>query len=67
VEQTRPDPQPLRGRDKLTITPHVARYSEQAMVGPQSGAANEGRRALTGQWPVNVVHKAVKGHNRAGL
>jgi D-3-phosphoglycerate dehydrogenase len=62
-----PDPHPLRGRENVTITPHVAWYSEQAMVGLQSGAPNEVRRALTGQWPVNVVNKAVKGNNRAGL
>jgi D-3-phosphoglycerate dehydrogenase len=25
------------------------------------------RRVLSGEWPVNVVNKAVKGKNRAGL
>ena len=25
------------------------------------------RRVLTGEWPINVVNKAVKGKNRAGL
>ncbi len=62
-----PDPHPLRGRDNVIITPHTAWYSEQAMVGLQSGAPNEVRRVLTGQWPVNVVNPAVKGKNRAGL
>lgn len=62
-----PDPHPLRGRDNVTITPHAAWYSEQAMVGLQAGAPAEVRRALTGQWPVNVVNKAVKGKSRAGL
>ncbi len=31
------------------------------------GAPNEVRRVLSGEWPVNVVNKAVKGKNRAGL
>jgi len=62
-----PDPHPLRGRDNVIINPHVAWYSETAMVGLQAGAPNEVRRALSGEWPVNVVNKAVKGKNRAGL
>ena len=62
-----PDPHPLRGRENVIINPHVAWYSETAMVGLQAGAPGEVRRALTGEWPVNVVNKAVKGRNRAGL
>ena len=31
------------------------------------GAPNEVRRVLSGEWPVNVVNRAVKGKNRAGL
>jgi D-3-phosphoglycerate dehydrogenase len=62
-----PDPHPLRGRENALITPHAAWYSEQAMVGLQSGAPTEVRRVLTGEWPVNVVNPAVKGKNRAGL
>jgi D-3-phosphoglycerate dehydrogenase len=62
-----PDPHPLRGRENVILNPHVAWYSEQAMVGLQSGAPAEVRRVLTGQWPVNVVNPAVKGRNRAGL
>jgi D-3-phosphoglycerate dehydrogenase len=62
-----PDPHPLRGRENVTITPHAAWYSEQAMVGLQAGAPSEVRRVLTGTWPVNVVNPAVKGRNRAGL
>jgi len=62
-----PDPHPLRNRDNVTITPHAAWYSEQAMVGLQSGAPGEVRRVLTGQWPVHVVNAAVKGRSRAGL
>ncbi len=62
-----PDPHPLRGRDNVVITPHVAWYSEQALVGLQAGAPSEVRRVLTGEWPVNVVNRDVKGKNRAGL
>jgi D-3-phosphoglycerate dehydrogenase len=62
-----PDPHPLRGRENVIINPHAAWYSEQAMVGLQSGAPNEVRRVLAGEWPVNVVNRAVKGRNRAGL
>lgn len=62
-----PDPHPLRGRDNVILNPHVAWYSEQALVGLQAGAPSEVRRVLTGEWPVNVVNRAVKGSNRAGL
>jgi D-3-phosphoglycerate dehydrogenase / 2-oxoglutarate reductase len=62
-----PDPHPLRGRYNVIITPHVAWYSEQALVGLQAGAPSEVRRVLTGEWPVNVVNRDVKGKNRAGL
>jgi D-3-phosphoglycerate dehydrogenase len=62
-----PDPHPLRGRDNVIVTPHAAWYSEQALVGLQAGAPAEVRRVLTGQWPVNVVNKAVRGRSRARL
>lgn len=62
-----PHPHPLRGRDNVILTPHVAWYSEQSLVGLQAGAPAEVRRVLTGQWPVNVVNPAVRGKNRAGL
>ena len=62
-----PNPHPLRDRENVIINPHAAWYSEQAMVGLQAGAPNEVRRALSGEWPVNVVNKAVKGKSRAGI
>ena len=62
-----PDPHPLRAHDNVVLNPHAAWYSEQAMVGLQSGAPGEVRRVLSGEWPVNVVNRAVKGKNRAGL
>jgi D-3-phosphoglycerate dehydrogenase len=62
-----PDPHPLRGRANVVVTPHVAWYSEQSLVGLQAGGPNEVRRVLTGEWPVNVVNREVRGRNRAGL
>ena len=62
-----PDPHPLRGRENVIITPHVAWYSEQALVGLQAGAPGEVRRVLTGEWPINVVNRDVRARNRAGL
>ncbi len=62
-----PDPHPLRGRENVIINPHAAWYSEQAMVGLQAGAPGEVRRVLAGEWPINVVNRAVKGKSRAGL
>jgi D-3-phosphoglycerate dehydrogenase len=61
------NPHALRGRENVTITPHTAWYSEQAMAGLQAGAPAEVRRVLSGEWPVNVVNRAVKGRSRAGL
>jgi D-3-phosphoglycerate dehydrogenase len=62
-----PNPHPLRNRDNVILNPHAAWYSEQAMVGLQAGAPSEVRRALSGEWPINVVNKAVKGKSRAGI
>ena len=62
-----PDPHPLRGRENVIINPHAAWYSEQSMVGLQQGAPNEVRRVLSGEWPLNVVNREVKGKSRAGL
>ena len=71
LDTTDPEPltedHPLRERDNVIINPHVAWYSEQAMTGLQAGAPNEVRRVLEGEWPVNVVNKAVKDNNRAGI
>jgi D-3-phosphoglycerate dehydrogenase len=62
-----PERHPLRGREDVILTPHVAWYSEESMRGLQAGAPSEVRRVLTGAWPVNVVNPAVKGRSRAGL
>jgi D-3-phosphoglycerate dehydrogenase / 2-oxoglutarate reductase len=62
-----PNPHPLRNRENVIINPHAAWYSEQAMVGLQAGAPGEVRRVLSGEWPINVVNRAVKSKNRAGI
>jgi D-3-phosphoglycerate dehydrogenase len=62
-----PNPHPLRDRENVIINPHVAWYSEKAMEGLQAGAPGEVRRVLSGEWPINVVNRAVKGKSRAGL
>ncbi len=71
LDTTDPEPLPenhtLRTRENVIINPHAAWYSEQAMEGLQRGAPNEVRRVLEGRWPVNVVNRAVKGRNRAGI
>ena len=71
LDTTDPEPLPadnaLRGRDNVIINPHAAWYSEQAMAGLQRGAPSEVRRVLKGEWPINVVNKAVKSKNRAGI
>ena len=71
LDTTDPEPLPdghtLRTRDNVIINPHAAWYSEGALEGLQRGAPSEVRRVLEGRWPANVVNRAVKGHNRAGL
>ena len=65
--QEPPEKSPWLALENVILTPHVAWYSEQALVGLQAGAPGEVRRVLTGQWPVNVVNPAVRGNNRARL
>lgn len=71
LDTTDPEPLPdghaLRDRENVIVTPHTAWYSEQALVGLQAGAPGEVRRVLSGEWPVNVVNRDVKGKSRAGL
>lgn len=71
LDTTDPEPLPgdhtLRTRENVIVNPHAAWYSEGAMEGLQRGAPSEVRRVLEGRWPVNVVNRAVKTRNRAGL
>jgi D-3-phosphoglycerate dehydrogenase len=71
LDTTDPEPlpasHPLRGRENVVLSPHVAWYSEQAMKGLQAGAPGEVRRVLRGEWPINVVNPEVRRRNRAGI
>ncbi len=62
-----PESHPLRGRENVVLSPHVAWYSEQAMKALQAGAPGEVRRVLAGEWPINVVNPQVRKRNRAGI
>ncbi|SDN34803.1 C-terminal binding protein [Ensifer sp. YR511] len=62
-----PNPHPLRDRPNAIITPHSAWYSEDSMIGLQSGAPSEVQHVLCRRWPTNVVNPDVRGKNRAGL
>lgn len=42
--------------DKLTVTPHTAWYTEQAMVRMRRLACQEVGRVLKGEEPINLVH-----------
>jgi len=67
IPEPLPDSHPLRGRENVILTPHVAWYSEQAMKGLQAGAPAGVRRVLSGEWPLNVVNPEVRKLNRSGI
>jgi len=62
-----PDPHPLRGRDNVILKPARRLVQRAGDGGAPGGAPGEVRRVLSGEWPVNVVNRAVKAKNRAGL
>jgi D-3-phosphoglycerate dehydrogenase len=49
----------------VALTPHIGFYSEQSLVELQTKAAQEVRRALLGERPVNVVNREILGRARA--
>ncbi len=66
LEAEPPSPDnPLLRLPNVALTPHIAFYSEQSLVDLQRMAAEEVRRALTGQAPRNVVNREVLGKARA--
>ena len=66
LEAEPPSPDnPLLRLPNVALTPHIAFYSEQSLVDLQRMAAEEVRRALTGQTPRNVVNREVLGKARA--
>ncbi len=56
---------PLLRLPNVALTPHIGFYSEQSLIDLQRMAAEEVRRALTGQTPRNVVNREVLGKARA--
>ena len=61
VLETEPPPtdHPLRGRDNVILTPHMAFYSEEALVELQTKAAEEVMRVLSGESPRYPVNPEV--------
>jgi len=51
---------PLLKMDNVVVMPHSASYSDVAFSLPAKIVLQEAARVLSGQWPKNVVNKAVK-------
>jgi len=51
---------PLLKMDNVVVMPHSASYSDKAFSLPAKIVLQEAARVLSGQWPKNVVNKAVK-------
>jgi D-3-phosphoglycerate dehydrogenase len=56
---------PLLRMPNVALTPHIGFYSEQSLVELQTKAAQEVRRALMGERPLNVVNREILGRARA--
>ena len=54
-----PADSPLRGRDNVILTPHIAFYSEESLVELQTKAAQEVARVLAGKSPRYPVNPEV--------
>ncbi|HET9664260.1 MAG TPA: C-terminal binding protein [Burkholderiales bacterium] len=52
-----PDENPLFSLQNVIITPHAAYYSEQSIRLARETAANEVRRVLTGERPLNPINR----------
>jgi D-3-phosphoglycerate dehydrogenase len=65
-----PDPSPdhpLLRLENLIVTPHVAFFSQEALLELEERAAGEVARVLQGRMPDNLVNPSVLGHSRAPL
>jgi D-3-phosphoglycerate dehydrogenase len=54
-----PEDHPLVQQENVILTPHVAWYSEQAMVELQEGCAYEAVRVLRGEMPRSLANPEV--------
>ncbi len=55
--QPLPADHPLLALDNVLLTPHAAGLTTQSMHRMSVGAAEEVRRLLAGQWPLNLVNR----------
>ena len=62
-----PSDYPLLKLDNLLVTPHVAFFSQEAVLELERRAAGEVARVLQGKMPDNLVNPVVLGHSRANL
>ena len=67
VDPEPPSDHPLLKLDNVIITPHVAFFSQEAVLELEERAAGEVARVLQGQMPDNLVNSAVLSNSRAGL
>ena len=62
-----PPDYPLLKLDNVLVTPHVAFFSQEAVLELEERTAGEAARVLQGQMPDNLVNPAVLSHSRAKL
>ena len=67
VDPEPPPSHPLLKLDNFLVTPHVAFFSQEAVLELEERGAGEVARVLQGQMPDNLVNPAVLGRSRAGL
>ena len=67
VDPDPPPDHPLLSLENVLVTPHVAFFSQEAVLELEERAAQEVARVLQGQMPDNLVNPAVLPHARAKL
>ena len=67
VDPEPPPDHPLLRLENVLVTPHVAFFSQEALLELEERAAGEVARVLQGQMPDNLVNPAVLDHSRARI
>ena len=67
VDASPPRDHPLLGLQNVIVTPHVAFFSQEAMLELEERAAGDVAAVLGGKMPDNLVNPQVLTHSRAGL
>ena len=67
VDPEPPADHPLLKLENVIVTPHVAFFSQEAVLELEERAAGEVASVLQGQMPDNLVNSAVLSNSRAGL